>query len=372
MKAPETLSAQTTPEREQLGAHGLPRKHFKTEGERKFDWQTYTGLGYFANVAISLAAVYWAERTHLGQRFIKGLGEGFAAIGLKRKDAEFLGRKSFFLAGGFAVMPFMKQLENGKVERVKEYNRAIYGAQADTDPTILQSERELEQAPRQTWASLVSGRLLALVPFYATVGLLWNRESVLSRVSHPDWSKVKNLKGEINAIEAGKGWYFDRPITNFSRDIGKLISSRGTYFDAVKEEAGGLAVLYHKTLSLVGKALRWVPENKQAVSEIEAAHAISPGSMLSERKGTHDPLRAVWPYYIISEAITSAMVAWGLFAITRTTAKVFDKNPHEASAPASEQHPETNAQQLLPQPAGHRERLEAARAEPAQHVMGAR
>lgn len=313
MQAPETLSAQAAPA-EDRGAHGLPRRHFATEGERKFNWQTYTGVGYFANVVTSLVSVFWAERTQSGQSLIRTIGKAFEPLGVSAGKAEFLARKSFFLTGGFLVVPVMKWLEDDKVRRVKQYNREIYGDAAERDPVIQQSERELEQAPRQTWASFISGRFLALVPFYATVGLLWEKNSPLGK--------------------ATGGWGIDRPISNISRDMGKLAASRGHYFDHAKPNALGITKLYHNTLSAIGKTMRFLPEDKAAVQQIEKLEKLSPGAVKSVKEGAHDPNHSTMPYYVISEAITSGMVAWGLFVITRMTAPFFDKKPHEASTPA--------------------------------------
>ena len=319
-------------------------RHDKTAGEEKFNWRTYTGVGYFANVGISLASVYWAERTQGGQKFIRGIGDLFGKMGADEGWAKFLGRKSFFLAGGFAVIPVMKWLEDHKVDLVKKYNREIYGEHIGDDPAIAQSEHELEVAPKQSWASFISGRFLALVPFYATVGLLWDRESVLGIATNPELRSMTRDARKLMADKeperyaqiAAKGWYFDRPISHFSRDLGKLISSRGTYFDAVEEGAGPVRKLYRGAMSLAGKLLRILPESPATLKEIEQAEAAAPGMIQSQVDGTHkaDPIHAVLPYYAISEAITSAMVAWGLYVITRVTGPFFDRKPHEAPAQA--------------------------------------
>ncbi len=338
MHRPDTLTAQAqtaVTARQAAPAPGVgdahARKHFKTEGENRFNWITYTGLGYFANVAISLAGVYWAERTHAGQSFIGALGRGFEKLGFNGAKAEMLGRKSFFLTGGFAVIPFMKWLEDKKPELVKTYNREIYGALADTDPTIRQSEHEVEQAPQQSWASLIIGRLLALVPFYITVGMLWDRDSWLARTTNPEQ-------------KPGKGWYFDRPISTVARDLGKQFTSRGTAFDSAMHNATWPQKLYHGTLRVLGKPLRLMPENKAAFAQIEQMEQHSPGVVKSVKKGMHDPLHVAMPYYAISEAITSAMVAWGLFVITRFTGPIFDRDgpEHPSSVAGASAEPTMN------------------------------
>ncbi len=360
LQAPETLSAQPTSFGEPVrtgGKHadGSPRKHFKTEGENRFNWRTYTGLGYFANVAISLGAVYWAERTHSGHWLIDKVAKGFGKLGVPMEKTAFIARKSFFLAGGFAVIPFMKGLENHKAELVKQYNRDFYGARADTDPTIIESEREVEQAPKQGWASIISGRALALVPFYATIGLLWNQTSKLSLVTNPEFAKLgkvgrealHKIHPEKYAEMAGQGKYIDRPISELSRDLGKLAASRGKYFDG--KQAGGLKGVYYGALSLLGKPLRMFAGNEKAVATIEQMGKEFPGalqSVTSEAKS--DPIHAALPYYVISEAITSALVAWGLFVITRVTGPFFDKKPHAAETAQQPQPISAPAQRTEP------------------------
>ncbi len=335
---PETFSAQHRV-RDEL------HRHDKTAGEQKFNWLTYTGVGYAANVVISLLAVYGVERTRGGQWLIGKLGKGFARLGANADDAKFLARKSFFLTGGFAVIPVMKWLEDHKVEMVKKYNREIYGNEIDRDPAISRSEHELEVAPKQSWASFISGRFLALVPFYATVGLLWDRESAVGLLTNP---KLRGMSKEARrtmardepekfAQIASQGWYFDRPISHFSRDLGKLVSSRGTAFDGPEAGAGVLRNTYRGALSLAGKLLRFLPEDRATITRLEQMEKDSPGMLVSEKKpgGKHDPIHAALPYYVVSEAITSAMVAWGLYVITRVTGPFFDRKKHEAPEDAA-------------------------------------
>lgn len=326
-------------------AHGHARPHFKTAGEKRFNWQTYTNLGYFANVGISLGAVFWAERTKSGQGFIRGFGKMFEKVGLAAEKAEFFGRKSFFLAGGFAVIPFMKHREDHKAELVKQYNREIYGKQAETDPLIKESEREVEQAPPQGWRSIITGRALALVPFYATTMLLWSNTSAISRMTNPELAALgkagRKAMQHDRPVEfaalASKGWFFDKPLAHLTRDFGKLISSKGKYFDTAPKAATGLGELYQGTLRLTGKLMRWAPEDAKAVRQIEEMERRSPAAIQSVKAGEHfDPIQATMPYYFISEAITSAMVAWGLYVITRVTGPFFGKEHKTAElAPAA-------------------------------------
>lgn len=251
-----------------VGKDMYPDDHFVTAGEKKFDFMAYTGLGYIANVALSLGAVYWVERTHMGQNFMKGFVEGTKKLfpKLKAATAQYLASKSFFLTGGFAVLVPMKMLEDRKVELIKKYDRDIYGDAVDSDPNIIKAHKDLEKAPSQTWSSIMLSRVTALIPFYATMTVLWSHDSPLSKAT----------KGQV---------YFDKPITAVSRSIGKV----------------------------VGK----ITNNGEAVNRIEQLeknhnHCIKEGHV-----DHRDPNYSALPYYFISEAITSAIVARAVYLLTR-------------------------------------------------------
>jgi hypothetical protein len=282
----------------------MPQDHFVSAGESKFDRRTYRDVGYIANALLSVVAVFWAERTHGGQRTMSRFADWVRNVSHFNPDtARMLATKSFFLTGGFAVLLPMKWLEDQKTELVKKWNREIYGDKADTDPTLLQSQRELEAAPKQSWASIFSGRVLALIPFYITVGWLWDRKSPLSQATN---SKLRAMSSDaITTMEhndpakfsqlASKGFYFDRPIAAVSR--------------------------------LVGKAAAWATGNKAAVEKIAEMETTYPGMIKQAAVGStdRDPVHSTVPYYFISEAITSGIVAWGVYQITRFTGPLFSK-----------------------------------------------
>ena len=275
-------------------------KHVESLGERKFNFLTYNVIGYMANVLMSIGAVYWVERTHGGQKFMDGLVKAAKKIpGVDGGLAKIVASKSFFLTGGFAVMLPMKMLEDQKAEWVKKENQKIYGDKANTDPEIIQSQKEIEIAPKQTWASLGGSRLLSLVPFYITTALMWDRTSPLAKAT----------KQTV---------YFDRPIGAVSRWIGQAAS-------LVMGDKNALTQISHM--------------QKHHPGTVKAPNLLIPGGA----KLPHDPVHVALPYYFISELITSAAVAWGVFAISRTLGPFFDKKTHEESAAATEQLAKTTA-----------------------------
>lgn len=298
--------------------------HFKTKGEHKFDRLTYNAIGYVANVALSIGAVYWVERTRTGQQFMRGLINKMQQWLPKAnpKNAEWLAARSFYLAGGFAVIPAMKMLEDRKVEKVKAYDREIYGDKVDTDPVIIKSHKELEAAPKQNWASIVSSRLLALAPFYAVVGLLWNRTSVVSQWTNRGLREAGKTAVEAAEATQGKLGFFKRmsvrgDALDAAAKADPTMASQGLYMDRPITAAS----------RFIGKQFAKVTGNTRAVERIEETTKQFPGAFkeapneLAMREGKpaeiRDPAHAALPYYFISEAITSALVARGVYVLTR-------------------------------------------------------
>ena len=63
MRQTETLSAQNDDGKTPVAPmdtrdwEQIKKQHVKTAGEKKFDWEVYGRIGYYANVLISLGAV---------------------------------------------------------------------------------------------------------------------------------------------------------------------------------------------------------------------------------------------------------------------------------------------------------------------------
>lgn len=271
--SPQSLTPSNLSHQDAFGVRLHAKGHVVTYGERKFDRLTYTTVGYVINALLSVGAVWWVERTHGGQKMIENFGNAVKrAFKLEKAEtAKMLATKSFFLAGGFLVMPPMKWLEDAKLKLVKKWDRAHYGEAADIDPQIQQSHADIENAPKQNWASILGSRVLALVPFYAGYWLLWDKKSPLAKAT-------------------GEKVFVDRPIVAASRGIGKFFAK------------------------LTGNK-----EAEKTIADLGASHAGEMRSAIPKpgATGLHDPVHSVTPYYFISEAITSGMVAWGIYALTR-------------------------------------------------------
>lgn len=343
--------------------------HFVTKGEKKFDREVYGGIGYLANVALSLGAVYWVERTHMGQNFMKGFVERTQKLlpKLKADTAQYLASKSFFLTGGFLVLLPMKLLEDRKVEIIKKYDREIYGDAVDTDQQIIKAHQDLEKAPSQTWSSIMLSRVTALIPFYATVGLPWSNKSMLSKATNGEFRALDAAgKAELLAKEKtdlsgfaktmDKGWFADKPIAWASRVTGKLAAR--------------------------------VTGNSKAVARIEEMEKAYPGMLKEGAPGERDPAHSALPYYFISELITSAIVARGVYLLTRIWAPLVgqDHAKEKAATPTSEKNivhappaanddtPQVANDNASPRPmiAAQGAEHHAALAQPALHAEAAR
>jgi hypothetical protein len=112
---------------------------------------------------------------------------------------------------------------------------------------------------------------------------------------------------------ASKGMYADKPIGWASRSIGKAVAK--------------------------------ITGDEKALAKIAEMEKTYPG-MIKEgaSKAARDPDHSAVPYYFISEAVTSAMVAAGMYSISRVMGPIFDKK-HPSAAPISAPQPQA------PQPA---------------------
>lgn len=290
-------------------------KHAKTYGEKKFNFLTYNAIGYIANALLSVVAIWWVERTHSGDKMMKGFVNQVSKIPKVNADqAQFYATKTFFLAGGFMVMPVIKALEDRKLDLVKKWNRKHYGEQAQTDPDIVKSENEIATSHKQSWGSVLSSRIIALVPFYLGYWLVWDNKSPLSRFSNPKLSEMPAAKiayeAKFNASEFSKkastGIYIDRPIAAFSRLFGKGAAKLTRNTEAVEK----IAEMSEKYPGMVKHGLKDIAE---------------PG--VKTPSPDRDPAHVALPYYVVSEAITSGIVAWGVFALTRVLGPILGKKP---------------------------------------------
>lgn len=143
------------------------RKRKKTRGEVQFDWGTYGGVALLGNEAASLLITTQAEHG-IGKNWHARQMEYFKSLKGKKFVPEYVhsgGLMNVLIAliGGMTMVPFVKYLEDHKGEIVRKADRAHYGDRVDSDPSIIEAHKEMDEAPKQTWGSLWKGRALTVV-----------------------------------------------------------------------------------------------------------------------------------------------------------------------------------------------------------------
>lgn len=178
-------------------------KRMRTGGEMLFDATTYGGFALVGNEVVSTAIVAQAEKpTAFGRLF-----EHTAAITKKIGPEGKLpylqsGRFNYInyaILGGFTMVPLIKFLEDNKGRLVRMADAFFHGAKADNDPEIRRAHEEMDNAPKQSWGSLMNGRLL-------TVAAAWG---VDASINWKDGWSARALKGtkleKYSSLEAITG-----------------------------------------------------------------------------------------------------------------------------------------------------------------------
>ncbi len=125
-------------------------------GERLFDFGTYVGVGGVGTFLATIPLTYWfkysmAEQVHWASKQMVG------RFGMHEHTAEKLLTTSMLMQGGNLGVLLIKPLENYKIQIVEALN-SFFGDKTDIS--------EMKEAPKQTWTSLIVGRLLAFAVVY--------------------------------------------------------------------------------------------------------------------------------------------------------------------------------------------------------------
>ncbi|MFZ4542090.1 MAG: hypothetical protein ACOYNL_09900 [Rickettsiales bacterium] len=183
------------------------RKH--TYGERKFNWITYGGFALLGNEAASLIITKAAEDENKNPR---GLYKPFKEFFAKFEDKKFmpkyvwdggLAKVLIALVGGMLMVPFVKNMEDNKGEKVRAYNRKHYGNRIDTDPDFIEAHKEMDEAPKQTWGSLWKGRLVTVFAAIGVDGLVGAVDAPSTRLFKPGstlakYSSMDRIASEVS------------------------------------------------------------------------------------------------------------------------------------------------------------------------------
>ncbi len=185
----------------------------RTPGENAFDLVTYVGLGGIANAAISLYISDWvhnawrrlpaAEQEHAAAKKafdfvyksaetlskplepVIGENQKLTGNGAPHYEGAIKYTRRFMQgcaigAGGWLMIPFIKKLEDNKVELVNWYNQNLTAETGDDH----QTRSKLGDDTRQTWIGLFTGRAVAFLGAI-TVGA-WMIEAI-SKHKGRDW-----------------------------------------------------------------------------------------------------------------------------------------------------------------------------------------
>lgn len=155
--------------------HQKPERQ-KTEGEERFDWWIYGGIGWVVNAIVS---VFITDQLYNNKTPLIDTKEGKISIKqwfqngenwLKQQkwnvlEEKFPGftKKAVFggslCIGGSLVVPVIKWFEDRKGKIVRKWDEEFYGPRANTDPDIVQAHKDMDNAPKQSWGSLLGARL---------------------------------------------------------------------------------------------------------------------------------------------------------------------------------------------------------------------
>lgn len=135
------------------GAHSSVSK-----GEKLFDWATYGGI---AGIGVFLGTIpigYWAKYGKGADLFHRA-GQALVKNGSSPENAEQILMTTTLMQGGNIALIPIKCLEDNKPEIVQRLNEML-GEKTDIE--------HLESEPKQTWSSIIKGRLLAWTAVYVS------------------------------------------------------------------------------------------------------------------------------------------------------------------------------------------------------------
>lgn len=166
-----------------LPPHEDEKRH-KTGGEHLFNATTYGGLALVGNEFTATKIVNEAQKPNAIGRVFQATGRFFEQIGPKGKLPYIQQRMNYInyaIIGGFAMVPFIKFLEDHKGSLVRFADRIIHGKASQNDPARQRAYEEMENAPRQSWGSLMQGRVVTVAAAYTVDSTIGWRGGMLAR-----------------------------------------------------------------------------------------------------------------------------------------------------------------------------------------------
>ncbi len=190
---------------QQAAADFLPEpKREKSKGHRSagnymFDASVYGGLNYFVNGAISIALAHYAKRmptSRIGKSFQStknGITDALKKVSQTEEWAAKYGKEAnefmWLGTGGFILLLPIKWIEDVKPELVRYFDNT-FGTGPKTANQQYEYDQYLDDAPKQSYGSLIGGRCLALA---GTIGTT----TALSGAMAPYFKDIRNALGPV-------------------------------------------------------------------------------------------------------------------------------------------------------------------------------
>ena len=180
--------------------HLEPKKRLKTFGEKAFNTGTYIGVGLLFNEYLSPRIATAIEHGSGKNRFDK-FQSYFTRLDGKKLVPDYVGkghlpRVLLVLIGGTLIVPIIKWLEDAKTSIVHWIDRKHYGDQVDTDPAIVAAHKEMDDAPKQTWGSLLKARVTVMFTAVGVDALMGWKDAPTTKLfkDNPTYQKYSSMQ----------------------------------------------------------------------------------------------------------------------------------------------------------------------------------
>jgi hypothetical protein len=161
-------------------------KRKKTRGERLFDFLNYGGFGLVGNEVASLVIMKQTKPEGLIHKPYESFRNFFTKLEGKKFVPEYAtsGRLPYVvfacIGGMFMVLP-IKYFEDRKGAMVRKLDQKLHSKQENESPAIVAAHQEMDNAPRQTWASLWKGRVVTVFSALAADSVFGWEKGVLAK-----------------------------------------------------------------------------------------------------------------------------------------------------------------------------------------------
>ena len=297
----------------------------RTRGEKMFNRITYTGVGYFGVTAFSVWLTWLLKDSKILSKAFNNhsFTESVEAVKVAWEKAPEKSLKRFFssqlhsistigalFTGGtvVSVLP-IKALEDNKASIVKSLDHKLYTPEElKADPSIEESHKKLEAAPRQTWVSVFTSRFTAFALTLAAWFAVGTEKSPLAKAT-----KINDNSATHKDLNGNNGWSLDNLAITTGRSIDKML---------------------HKDITKPGNAeIRQRIHDAKVISPIDVTrggtyavgHELA-GQKISEEKTDRVLSRVL--SYITQDSLYTLITSQSLWVATRIFGPIFDK-PHE-------------------------------------------